>query len=113
MNHYVANVRVQGHSYRTGIIADNPISARVLLQFMFGAANVISLPVVGESGSSDVTDAIQLYLAEGPLRPIVTVKPKTPEQAEIASLQARVKLAQQAVKVARARQQMIRAQKSI
>jgi hypothetical protein len=113
MNHYIATVRVQGHSYRMGIIADNPISARVLLQFMFGMSNVISPPVVGESRRGEVKDAIQLYFTESPIKRIATVKPKTPEQTEIANLQARVKQAQQAVKVARARQQMIRAQKSI
>jgi hypothetical protein len=113
MNHYIATVRVQGHSYRTGIIADNPISARALLQFMFGTANVISPPFVAEGRHTDVLDAIKLYFTEAAINPISPIKPKTPEQTEIANLQNRVKQAQQAVKVARARQQMIRAQRSI
>ncbi len=113
MNQYIATVRVNGQSYRTGIVADNPVSARVLLQFMFGTVNVISPPLLAEGQHTDVLDAIKLYFTETVIKPIAPIKPKTPEQAEIAALQKRVKQAQQAVKVARARQQMIRAQRSI
>ena len=113
MNQYIATVRVHGQSYRTGITADNPVSARVLLQFMFGTANVISPPLLAEGRSTGVRDAVKIYFAETTIKPIGPVKPKTPEQTEIASLQARVKQAQQAVKAARARQQMVRAQRSL
>jgi len=113
MNQYIATVRVHGQSYRTGITADSPVSARVLLQFMFGTANVISPPVLSEGRSTGVGDAVKMYFDEATIKPIAPTKPKTPEQAEIANLQARVKQAQQAVKAARARQQMIRAQRSL
>lgn len=113
MNQYIATVRVNGQSYRTGIVADNPVSARVLLQFMFGTANVISPPLLAENTHSSYMDAIKLYFAESMIKPISPIKPKTPEQTEIAALQNRVKQAQQAVKVARARQQMIQAQRSM
>ncbi len=113
MNQYIATVRVNGQSYRTGIVADNPVSARVLLQFMFGTVNVISPPLLAENTHSSYMDAIKLYFAESMINPTSPTKPKTPEQSEIAALQNRVKQAQQAVKVARARQQMIRAQRSI
>lgn len=113
MNQYIATVRAQGQSYRTGITADSSVSARVLLQFMFGAANLISPPVLSEGRSTGIRDAVTIYFAETAIKPIVPTKPKTPEQAEIASLQGRVKQAQQAVKAARARQQMVRAQRSL
>lgn len=113
MNQYIATVRVNGQSYKTGIVADSPVSARVLLQFMFGAANVISPPLLAEGQHTDVLDAIKLYFAETVIKPVAPIKPKTPEQTEIAALQNRVKQAQQAVKVARARQQMISAQRSM
>ena len=113
MNQYIATVRVQGQSYRTGITADSPVSARVLLQFMFGTANVISPPVLSEGRIAGVRDAIKIYFDEVTIKPIAPTKPKTPEQAEIANLQTRVKQAQQAVKAARARQQMVRAQRSM
>jgi len=113
MNQYIATVRVNGQSYRAGIVADSPVSARVLLQFMFGTANVISPPMIAEGRSTDFSDAIKLYFTETVIKPVAPIKPKTPEQTEIAALQNRVKQAQQAVKVARARQQMIRAQKSM
>ena len=113
MNQYIATVRVHGQSYRTGITADSPVSARVLLQFMFGTANVISPPVLNEGRGTDVLDAVKIYFAEATIKPIAPTKPKTPEQAEIANLQASVKQAQQAVKAARARQQMVRAQRSL
>jgi hypothetical protein len=113
MNHYIATVRIQGHSYRTGILADNPISARLLLQFMFGTANVISPPALSEDEHLESVDAIRLYTAENIIKPTTPTRPKTADQAEIANLQARVKQAQQAVKAARTRQQMIRAQRLI
>jgi hypothetical protein len=113
MNQYIATVRVQGQSYRTGITADSPVSARVLLQFMFGKTNVISPPVLSEGRSKGVSDAVKIYFDEATIKPIAATKPKTPEQSEIANLQARVKQAQQAVKAARARQQMVRAQRSM
>ncbi len=113
MKTYIATVRIQGQSYRTGITADNPVSARVLLQFMFGTANVISPPVLSEGRSKGVSDAVKIYFAEATIKPIAPTKPRTPAQAEIANLQTRVKQAQQAVKAARARQQMVRAQRSL
>lgn len=113
MKTYIATVRLNGQSYRTGITTDSPVSARVLLQFMFGTANVISPPVLSEGRSTDVCDAVKIYFDENAIKPIAPIKPKTPEQAEIANLQGRVKQAQQAVKAARARQQMVRAQRSL
>ncbi len=85
-------------------MADSPVTARVLLQFMFGSANIISAPLLAEDRHIDVVDAIKLYFSETMVKPLAPLKPKTPEQTEIAALQNKVKQAQQAVKVARARQ---------
>ena len=47
------------------------------------------------------------------VREITSIKPLTPDQQRIKSMQARVKQAQQAVKAERARQQIRRAQVSL
>ena len=47
------------------------------------------------------------------VREITSIKPLTPDQQRIKSMQARVKQAQQAVKAERARQQIRRAQTSL
>jgi hypothetical protein len=86
MNKYQAGVRVKGQLVKTVVFADNPIHARLILQYQFGMDSIVSYP-------SAITE-------------VATIKPLTPDQQRIKSMQARVKQDQAAVKAERARQKI-------
>ena len=86
MNKYQASVRVKGQLVKTAVFADNPIHARLILQYQFGMDSVVAYPSA---------------IAE-----VATIKPLTPDQQRIKSMQARVKQDQAAVKAERARQKI-------
>lgn len=93
MNKYLASVRVKGQTVKMAIFADSSIHARLILKYQFGKNSSTSSPVqVNEAN---------------------TIKPMTPDQARIKSMQDRVKRDQQAVKAERARQKITRAQQQI
>jgi len=86
MNKYVATVRVKGQAVKTAVFADSQIHARLILQYQFGMDSVVSSPA---------------QISE-----VKTIKPLTPDQQRIKSMQARVKQDQAAVKAERARQKI-------
>ena len=86
MNKYQAGVRVKGQLVKTVVFADNPIHARLILQYQFGMDSIVSYPTA-------ITE-------------VATIKPLTPDQQRIKSMQARVKRDQEAVKAERARQKI-------
>jgi len=86
MNKYVATVRVKGRAVKTAVFADSQIHARLILQYQFGMDSVVSSPA---------------QISE-----VKTIKPLTPDQQRIKSMQARVKQDQAAVKAERARQKI-------
>jgi hypothetical protein len=89
MNKYIAMVRVKGQAIRMMVFADSLIHARLILQYQFGMDAVVSSPVqISEAG---------------------IIKPLTPDQQRIKSMQAKVKQDQQAVKAERTRQQLKKA----
>ena len=93
MNKYIAMVRVKGQPVRTIVFADSLIHARLILQYQFGMDAVVSAPVhINEAG---------------------IIKPLTPDQQRIQSMQAQVKRSQQAVKSERARQKLKKAKELI
>ena len=93
MNKYVAIVRVKGQAVKTAVFADSQIHARLILQYQFGMDSVVSSPT---------------QISE-----VKTIKPLTPDQQRINSMQARVKRDQQAVKVERARQKIAAGQQQL
>jgi len=93
MNKYLASVRIKGRTVKMAVFADCPLHARLIIEYQFGINSVVSSPV-------------QVNEAE-------TIKPLTPDQARIKSMQYRVKRDQQAVKAERARQKITRAQQQI
>ncbi len=93
MNKYQASVRVKGQLVKTVVFADSPVHARLILQYQFGMDSIVAYPTV---------------IAE-----VATIKPLTPDQQRIKSMQARVKQGQAAVKAERARQQIQRAHKQL
>ena len=86
MNKYQAGVRVKGKLVKTVVFADTPIHARLILQYQFGMDSIVSYP-------SAITE-------------VATIKPLTPDQQRIKSMQDRVKRDQAAVKAERARQKI-------
>jgi len=86
MKRYIASVRIKGSTVKTMVFADSQLHARLILQYQFGMNSVVSSPV-------------QVNEAE-------TIKPLTPDQARIKSMQDRIKREQQAVKAERARQKI-------
>jgi len=48
MNKYVATVLVKGQIVRTVVFAENPMHARLILEFQFGMGNVVSSPTTAK-----------------------------------------------------------------
>ena len=113
MNQYIATVRVHGRLVRTRIWADEPIHAKLLLQYYFGMSSIAAGPVLGEGSYSHLPDAEQLRLEEAAIATIKPLKPRSPEQAQIDSLKARKDQATQALKAARQRQSVVKAQRAL
>lgn len=88
MYKYQVLVKVKGSTVKTIIFADNEIHARLLAQYQYGMNSLLSNPY-------------KLGLSEAGI-----IKPLTPDQARIKSMQDRVKKDQQAVKAERARQKI-------
>jgi len=86
MNKYQAGVRVKGQLVKTAVFADSPVHARLILQYQFGMDSVIAYPIA-------ITE-------------VATIKPLTPDQQRIKSMQNRVKQDQAAIKAERARQKI-------
>ena len=93
MNKYLASLRIRGQTVKMAVFADSMIHARLILEYQFGMNSLATAPVqVNEAG---------------------TIKPLTPDQAKLKSMQNRVKQDQAAVKAERARQKINRAQQQI
>jgi hypothetical protein len=113
MKTYIATVRIHGRLVRTRIWADEPIHAKLLLQYYFGMSSIAAGPVLGEGTHSHLPDAEQLRLEEAAITTIKPVKPRSPEQAQIDGLKARRDQATQALKSAKQRQKVVKAQKTL
>jgi hypothetical protein len=93
MNKYLLPVLINGQIIKTAIYAYSPIHAKLLGQWRYGFGSVPAMPTkLDEAGA---------------------VKPPTPEQARVKSLQAQADRAKQAVKAEKARQAMAKAQKPL
>ena len=69
MNKYIASVRIKGQIVKMTVFADSIIHARLILEYQFGLNSLASTPVqVNEAG---------------------TIKPQTPDQAKLKSMQDR------------------------
>jgi len=93
MNKYIATVRVKGQAIKMTVFADSQIHARLIFQHQFGMNSIISSP--------------------NQISEVKTIKPLTPDQQRIRSMQARVKQDQQAIKAERARQKIKTALKDL
>jgi len=113
MKTYIATVRIDGRLIRTRIWADEPIHAKLLLQYYFGMSSIAAGPVLGEGNHSHLPDAEQLRIHEAAIAPTKPAKPRSPEQAQIDGLKARKDQASQALKAAQQRQRVVKAQKTL
>jgi hypothetical protein len=111
MNQYIATVRIHGRLVRTRIWADEPLHAKLLLQYYFGMGSIAAGPVLGEGNHSHLPYAEQLRIHEAAIDPIKPAKPRSPEQAQIDGLKARKDQAAQALKAAQQRQRVVKAQR--
>lgn len=113
MNTYIATVRIHGRLIRTRIWADEPLHAKLLLQYFFGFNSIAAGPALGEGTHSHLPDAEQLRIKEAVIAPPKPIKPRSPEQAQIDGLKARKNQAAQALKAAQQRQRVVKAQKTL
>jgi hypothetical protein len=79
-------LRVKSQLFKTAVFADSPLHARLILQYQFGMDSIVAYPIA-------ITE-------------VATIKPLTPDQQRIKSMQDRVKQDQAAVKAERARQKI-------
>ncbi len=113
MKTYIATVRIDGRLIRTRIWADEPIHAKLLLQYYFGMSSIAAGPVLGEGNYSHLPDAEQLRIEEAAIAKVKPIKPRSPEQAQIDGLKARKDQATQALKSAKQRQRVVKAQNTL
>lgn len=113
MKNYIATIRIRGRQVRTRIWADDPIHARLLLQYLFGMNSIAAGPVLGEDDHSHLPNAEELRLKEAGISGIKPVKPRSLEQAQIDSLKARKDQATQSLKAAQHRHRVIKAQRAL
>lgn len=113
MKTYIATVRLNGRLVRTRIWADEQLHAKLLLQYFFGFNSIAAGPALGEGNHSHLPDAEQLRIEEDAIAPTKPIKPRSPEQAQIDSLKARKDQATQALKSAKERQRVVKAQKAL
>lgn len=104
MKKYKATVRVGGSAVNTIVIADSPIHAKLLLQYSLGMNCIISSPV---QTTNEDNDGITIDEA------VATIKPLTPAQARIKSLQTQKDNSNKALKAERKRQTIQKAQQTI
>lgn len=113
MNTYIATVRIRARTVRTAIAAESPITARLLLQFLFGTANVLTQPALAEDTAKRPPNAEDLFI-KGPVdEEVWPVKPKSPQQAQLDALKAAKDRATQALKAARQRAKVLKAQQTL
>jgi hypothetical protein len=93
MNKYLASVRIKGRTVKMAVFADCPLHARLIIEYQFGMNSLASAPIQVNEASA--------------------IKPLTPDQAKVKSMQDRVKRDQQAVRAERARQKILHAQQQI
>ena len=93
MNKYQATVRVKGQLAKTAIFADCAVHARLLLQWQYGFANVLSTPT--------------------PIHETATIKPLSPQQARIDTLKRQKDSVAKQLKAERDRQKIAKAQQTI
>ena len=93
MKKYLASVRIRGQIVKMAVFAESSIHARLILEYQFGMNSLASAPIQVNEASA--------------------IKPLTPDQAKVKSMQDRVKQDQQALKAERARQKITAGQKSL
>lgn len=113
MKTYIATIRIHGRLVRTRIWAEEPIHAKLLLQYYFGMNSIAAGPLLGEGNYSHLPDADQLRIEEAAIAPTKPTKPRSPEQAQIDGLKARKNQATQALKSAQQRQRVVKAQQAL
>ena len=57
MKNYIATIRIRGRQVRTRVWADDPIHARLLLQYLFGMNSLAAGPVLAEGDCQHLPDA--------------------------------------------------------
>ena len=107
MNKYQAHIKIKGQLVNTAVFADNPIHARLILQYQFGIHCLASIPsvVTHESRGYQMIDEVITAIKAKP--------PQTPDQARVASLKNQKDAASKALKAERNRQKIKRAQQQI
>ena len=113
MKTFISTIRIKGQLVRTTVTADDAIHAKLLLQFLFGMNSIAVAPTIAENSAGELPDAEQLYLGDGLIKPISSTSPRSPEQAQLDALKTRKDQATQALKAARQRIKVTKAQKAL
>jgi len=104
MKKYLAAVRVRGQSVKTYVFAESAIHARLLIQYQFGMNSLLSQPIKTEGGESGYTKLEEVVKA---------IKPLTPQQQRIKSLQTQKDNVAKQLKAERNREKIQKAQQTI
>ena len=80
MNKYQAYVRIKGQLVNTAVFADNPIHARLILQYQFGMDCILSSPTLSTK------EDLEYEPLEEIINKIKPIKPLTIDQARINDL---------------------------
>ena len=83
MNKYQAYVRIKGQLVNTAVFADNPIHARLILQYQFGMNCILSSPTLSTKEDLDHEPLEEII---NKIKLIKPTKPLTIDQARINDL---------------------------
>lgn len=104
MNKYLATVRINGNSIRTLVYAENPIHARLLIQYQFGMNSLTGQPIRAEHADVGYMTLDEVIKAN---------KPLTPQQARINFLQLQKDSMTTRLKIEKNKQKIQKAQQQI
>ena len=107
MTKYFATVQLQSGLFRIALFADNPLHAKLILEYQFGIGSVIKSPVVAAYNCKEE------ILKDGTFGIIKPKKPLSLAQARIENLIKQKDTANKNLKAERDRQKIIKAQQTI
>ena len=96
MNNYQATIRIKGRFVNTAVFADDPVHARLIIEYQFGIGSIIKGP--SPLNESDI---------------IKPIKPLSPDQQRLASMRQQKDTLTKSINSERDRQKIAKAQQQI
>lgn len=96
MNNYQATIRIKGRLVNTAVFADDPLHARLIIEYQFGIGSIIKGP-----SSLNESDLIK------------PIKPLSPDQQRLATMRQQKDSLTKTINAERDRQKIAKAQQQI